>query len=162
MSHGWELTLIKEQSRLTIMDIFHDYAFVVGGKKRKEVVKLLADPRTPTQLAKLLRVQPSVVTRILRGLEGRELVDSYEISGKKKTYVLTKRGELTRQVLDYLVEPRTFSELLKHLKVHHSVAISIIKHLIQHGFIAILKTMNPTRKIYRLTQKGEVVREKLD
>jgi DNA-binding PadR family transcriptional regulator len=77
------------------------------------------------------------------------------------SYVLTKRGDLARQVLDYLVETRTFSELIKHLKVHHSVAISIIKHLIQHGFIAILKTINPTRKFYRLTQKGEVIREKL-
>jgi len=161
MSHGWELTLIKEQSCLITMDIFHDYAFVVSGKKRKEVVKLLVDPRTPTELAKVLKVHPNVITRILRDLAGRELVDFYKISGKKRTYVLTKRGELTRQVLDYLVEPRTFSELLKHLKVHHSVAISIIKHLIQHGFIAILKTINPTRKIYRLTQKGEVVRDKL-
>ena len=143
------------------MNIFHDYAFVVSGKKRKEVVKLLADPRTPTELAKILKIHPNVVTRILRDLAGRELVDSYKISGKKKTYVLTKRGDLTRQVLDYLVEPKTFSELLNHLKVHHSVAISIIKHLIQHGFIALFKTINSTRKIYRLTQKGEVVREKL-
>ncbi|GAH37400.1 unnamed protein product, partial [marine sediment metagenome] len=38
------------------MDLFHDYAFVVNGKKRKEVVKLLVDPRTPTELAKLLKV----------------------------------------------------------------------------------------------------------
>ena len=161
MSRGWELTLIKEQYPKITMDIFHDYAFVVSGKKRKEVVKLLADPRTPTELAKILKVHPNVITRILKDLGGRELVDSYKVSGKKKTYVLTKRGDLTRQVLGYLVEPRTFSELIKHLKVHHSVAISIIKHLIQHGFIAILKTINPTRKIYRLTQKGKVVREKI-
>lgn len=144
------------------MDIFHDYAFVVGGKKRKEVVKLLADPRTPTELSKMLRVHASVITRILRDLAGRELVNSYIISGRKKTYVLTKRGELARQVLDNLIEPKTLSELLKHLKVHHSVAVSIVKHLIQHGFIALFKNMNPVRKIYRLTRKGEAIREKLD
>jgi predicted transcriptional regulator len=143
------------------MDIFHDYAFVVSGKKRKEVVKLLADPRTPTELAKLLKIHPNVITRIMRDLAGRELVDSYNVSGKKKTYILTKRGELTRQILDNLIEPKTFSELLKHLKAHHSVAVSIIKHLIQHGFVTILKTLNPTRKLFRLTQKGEMIREKL-
>ena len=145
------------------MDIFVDYAFVVSGKKRKEVVKLLADPRTSKELVKILKVHPSVIARILRDLAGKELVDFYKISGKKKTYVLTKRGDLTRQVLDYLVEPRTFSELLRHLKVHHKVGISILKHLLQHGFLTLLKTINPTRtrKIYRLTQKGEVIREKL-
>jgi len=47
------------------------------------------------------------------------------------------------------------------LKTHHSIALSIIKHLIQYGFIALLKTINPTRKIYRLTQKGGAIRKKL-
>lgn len=144
------------------MDVFRDYAFVVSGKKRKEVVRLLEDPRTPTELAKLLKVHPNVITRIMRDLTGRELADSYNISGKKKNYVLTKRGELARQILDNLIEPKTFSELLKHLKVHHTVAVSIIKHLIQDGFVALFKNMNPARKIYRLTRKGEIIREKLD
>ncbi len=143
------------------MDVFHDYAFVVGGKKRKEVVRLLEDPRTPTELAKLLKVHPNVITRIMRDLTGRELVDSYNISGKKKTYILTKRGELTRQVLNDLIEPKTFSEVLKHLKVHHKVAVAVMKHLIQNGFVTLLKSINPTRKIYRLTRKGEEIREKL-
>jgi predicted transcriptional regulator len=143
------------------MDAFHDFAFVVSGKKRKEVVKLLEDPRTPTEIAKLLKVHPNVITRIMKDLAGRELVDSYNISGKKKAYILTKRGELARQILDNLIEPKTLPELLKHLKAHHSIAVSVIKHLIQHGFIILLKTINPTRKIYRLTRKGEVIREKL-
>jgi DNA-binding MarR family transcriptional regulator len=144
------------------MDIFHDYAFVVGGKKRKEVVKLLADPRTPTELSKMLRVHANVITRILRDLAGRELVNSYIISGRKKTYVLTKRGELARQVLDNLIEPKTLSEMLMHLRSHHKIAVAVIKQLIQHGFVTILKNINPTRKIIRLTQKGEAIREKLD
>lgn len=120
------------------MNVFHDYAFVVTGKKRKEVVKLLENPRTPTELAKLLKVHPNVITRIMRDLSGRELVDSYNVSGKKKAFILTKRGELARQILDDLIEPKTFSEVLKHLKIHHTVAFSVIKHLIQHGFVAIL------------------------
>ncbi len=143
------------------MDVFHDYAFVVSGRKRKEVVKLLEDPRTPTELAKLLRVHPNVITRIMRDLAERELVDSYQVSGKRKTYVLTKRGDLTRQALDYLVEPRTFSELLRHLRLHHKLGISILKELIQHGFVTLFRSMNQTRKIYRLTEKGRVIREKI-
>jgi len=87
---------------------------------------------------------------------------AFVVSGKKRTYALTKRGELARKVLYNLIEPKTFPGLLKHLKTHHTIAIFIIKHLIQHGFIALLKTINPTRKIYRLTQKGEAIREKLD
>ena len=124
------------------------------------MVKLLADPRTPTELAKILKVHPNVITRILKDLLVRELVDSYKICGKKKTYALTKRGDLARQVLDNHIEPKTLSELLKHLRAHHNVTISILKHLIQHGFVTLLKTINPARKIYRLTSKGEAVREK--
>ena len=162
-SHRLEQTLIKEQHSLNLsMNIFDDYAFVVSGKKRKEVVKLLVDPRTPTELAKILRIHPNVITRILRDLGGKELVNFYRISGKKRTYVLTKRGELARKVLDNLIEPKTFPELLKQLKTHHTIAVSTIKHLVQHGFVALLKTINPTRRIYRLTQKGEAIREKLE
>ena len=110
------------------MDVFHDYAFVVSGKKRKEVVRLLENPRTPTELAKLLKVHPNVITRIMRDLTGRELADSYNISGKKKTYILTKRGELARQILDNLIEPKPFpksktSEGSSHRgRIHHQTS----------------------------------------
>lgn len=144
------------------MDVFHDYAFVVSGKKRKEVVKLLVDPRTPTELAKLLRVHANVVTRILKDLASRQLVESHELKGRKKTYRLTKRGELTRQVLDNLIEPKTLPELVRLLKTHRNVVASITKHLIQNGFIMLFKTIKPARKFYQLTKKGEAVREKLD
>ncbi len=157
-----ELIIIKGQLSLIIMEIFHDYAFVVSGKKRKEVVKVMAEPRTPTELSKLLNVHCNVITRILKDLSARELVESYQISGKKKTYILSKRGELARQVLNSLIEPKTFPELLKHLRAHNNIAISIIKHMIHNGFVTIFKTINPTRKIYRLTQKGEAIREKLE
>lgn len=50
------------------MDVFQDYAFVVAGKKRSEVLKLLAYPRTPTELAKMLKVHSNVITRILKDL----------------------------------------------------------------------------------------------
>ena len=144
------------------MEIFNDYAFVVSGRRRTEVLKLLSFPRTPTELAKILKVHANVVTRIIRDLAGRNLVESHELSGKKKTYRLTKRGELARQVLNDLIEPKTPPELVKLLKTHRNVVISIIKHLIQSGFITLFKTIKPARKFYQLTSKGEAVREKLD
>ncbi len=144
------------------MELFHDYAFVVSGKKRKEVLKLLVDPRTPTELATLLRVHANVITRILKDLASRQLVESHELKSRKKTYRLTRRGELARQVLDSLIEPKTFPELVKLLKVHRNIVISIIKHLVQNGFITLFKTIKPARKFYQLTKKGEAVREKLE
>ncbi len=144
------------------MDVFHDFAFVVSGKKRKEVVKLLIDPRTPTELAKILKVHANVITRILKDLASRQLVESHEISGKRKIYRLTKRGELARHVLDSLIEPKTFPELVRLLKTHRKVLFSITKHLIQNGFVTLFKTIKPARKFYQLTRKGEAVREKLE
>ena len=144
------------------MQIFNDYAYVVSGKKRAEVLKLLSYPRTPTELAKMLKVHANVVTRILKDLAGRQLVESHELSGKKKTYRLTKRGELARQVLDNLIEPKTLLDLIKLLKVHRNIVSSITKHLIQNGFITFFKTIKPARKFYQLTRKGEAVREKLE
>jgi DNA-binding MarR family transcriptional regulator len=144
------------------MDVFHDYAFVINGKKRKEVVKLLVDPRTPTELAKLLKVHANVITRILKDLSGRQLVEHHELKSRKKTYRLTKRGELARQVLDYLIEPKTLPELVKLLKTHRNVITSITKHFIQAGFITLFKNFKTARKFYQLTKQGEAVREKIE
>ena len=57
------------------MEIFKDYSYVVAGKKRVQVLKLLAYPRTPTELAKMLKVHANVMTRILKDLHVRELVE---------------------------------------------------------------------------------------
>ncbi len=144
------------------MELFRDYAFVVNGKKRKEVLKLLIDPRTPSELAKMLQVHANVITRIIKDLASRELVQSHQLQGRKKTYRLTKRGELTRQVLDNLIEPKTLPELVKLLHTHRNIVTSITKHLIQSGFVTLFKTIKPARKFYQLTKKGEQVREKVE
>jgi len=144
------------------MDAFHDYAFVMNGRKRREVVKLLGYPRTPTELAKLLQVHSNVITRIIKDLTNRELVQSHELKGRNKTFRLTKRGELARQILDSLIEPKTLIDLVKLLKLHRNVVSSVTKHLVRHGFITLFKTIKPARKFYQLTNKGEQVRENLD
>jgi DNA-binding PadR family transcriptional regulator len=144
------------------MDIFNDYAYVVAGKKRVEVLKLLSYPRTPTELAKMLKVHANVITRILGDLSRRQLVEVHELSGKKKTFRLTSRGELARQVLENLLEPKTVLDLVKLLKLHRSVVGSVTKHLMRSGFVTVFKTLRPARKFYQLTKKGEAVRDKLE
>ena len=144
------------------MDVFRDYAFVVAGKKRSEVLKLLAYPRTPTELAKMLKVHSNVITRILRDLSLRRLVEFHELQGRNKTFRLTKRGDLARQVLDNLVEPKTLRDLVGLLKVHRSIVYSALKHLAQAGFVTLFRTIRPARKFYQLTREGEAVRERLD
>lgn len=144
------------------MHVFDDYAFVIAGKKRSEVLKLLAFPRTPTELAKTLHVHANVITRILKDLSGRELVQCHQLQGRNKTFHLTKRGEFARQILDNLIEPRTLRDLVGLLKVHRSIVYSALKHLVQNGFVAIFRTIRPARKFYRLTKKGEEVREKME
>ena len=145
-----------------IMKIFQDYAFVVSGKKRKEVLKLLAFPRTPTELSKLLKVHSNVITRIIKDLTSRGLVECHLLDGKKKTYRLTKKGEFARQIMDNLVEPKTLIDLVKLLKVHRSMVSYFLKSLMMSGFVTIFKTTKPARKFYQLTKKGEEVREKIE
>jgi DNA-binding MarR family transcriptional regulator len=144
------------------MDVFKDFAFVVAGRKRSEVLKLLAYPRTPTELAKMMKVHSNVITRILKDLSLRNLVVFHELQGRNKTFRLTKRGDLARQVLDNLVEPKSLMDLVKLLKVHRGIVSSIAKHLAQAGFVTLFRTIRPARKFYQLTSEGEAVREKLD
>jgi hypothetical protein len=91
----------------------------------------------------------NVVTRIIKDLVSRQLVESHELKGRKKTYRLTKRGELARQVLNNLIEPKTLPDMVRLLNTHRNVVISIIKHLIQNGFVTLFKTIKPARKCYR-------------
>jgi DNA-binding PadR family transcriptional regulator len=110
----------------------------------------------------MMKVHANVITRILKDLAAKQLVEYHELSGKKKTYRLTKRGELARQILDNLLEPKTILDLVKLLKLHRSIVGSVTKHLMKNGFVTVFKTLRPARKFYQLTKKGEAVREKLE
>jgi len=109
----------------------------------------------------MLGSHANVITRILRDLSDRQLVECHELQGRKKTFRLTKRGEFARQVLDNLVEPKTLPDLVRLLKVHRNIVTAAVKHLLQHGFVTVFRTIKPARKFYQLTKKGEAVREKL-
>jgi len=143
------------------MSVFDDYAFVVGGKTRREVVHLLECYRTPSELAKLLKVHPNVVTRILNDLAARDLVDFRTTLVRRKSFLLTKKGDVARQVLDNLIGPKTAPQVNKLVRINRNVTALIIHDLAKYGFITFMKNNNPLRRFYRLTPSGEAVREQL-
>jgi DNA-binding MarR family transcriptional regulator len=143
------------------MSVFDDYAFVVGGRTRKEVFRLLDCYRTPSEIAKMLKVHGNVVTRVLRDLVARDLVGSSVILARKKTFWLTKKGELAWQVLENLAEPRTFSQVNRCLNADSAVTRPLIRDLVKHGFVTFMRASGPTRNFYRITPRGKAVRENL-
>ena len=149
-------------SALYVMEIFHDFAFVVNGKKRKKVVEHLAFPRSPSELSKLCKMSPNRITGILRDLSERQLVSEFDLDRKGVTYMLTKRGEQVWKVLESLVEPRSQRALSRMLHLHRREMMNNIKQLILLGFVTAFKPLRRAKKMVRLTEKGEMVREKLD
>ena len=143
------------------MEIFYDFAFVVNGKKRKKVVEHLAFPRSPAELSRLCKMSPNRVTGILKGLSDRQLVKEFVLDRKGKTYMLTKRGEKVWRILDSLVEPRSQKAISKMLGIHRNEMMKHLKRLILLGFVTIFKPLRPAKKMVRLTEKGEMVRQKL-
>lgn len=144
-----------------LMEVFEDFAYVKSGRKRTEAVMQLAFPRTPTELAKLLAVHRNVATRILKDLHSHGLVECHRLEGKKASYRLSKRGDLARQVLDALVQPKTLPDVCRALNAHRNVVSAVLKSLVKEGFVSLFKSLRPARKFYTLTKKGEDVRQKL-
>ena len=143
------------------MEIFHDFAFVMNGKKRKKVVEHLSFPRSPTELSKLCKMSPNRTTGILKGLSDRQLIKEYILDRRGKTYMLTKRGEKVWKILDSLVEPKGIKAISKMLHIHRKEMMNQIKRLIFLGFVTAFKPLRPAKKMIRLTEKGEQVRQKL-
>ena len=71
-----------------------DYSFIMSGNFRKKVFLELKHRRTPSQIAKTLKASTTQVSRTLKQLEKRELVECL-IPGSKmgRIYSLTKKGK---------------------------------------------------------------------
>lgn len=70
-------------------------SFVLSGSLRQRVVGALDKPKTPAQLVKELQTQDSSLSRTLRELEERKIVECLFPDNKKgRLYRLTKQGEL--------------------------------------------------------------------
>ena len=74
--------------------------FVERGRLRKEVLKTLDKPKTPTRVAKELKIHLAEAGRVLLDLTKRGLVTRLTpnlLSGR--VYALTKRGEEIKRKL---------------------------------------------------------------
>ena len=88
---------------------------------------------------------------------------SSHLPRKKRTYILTSRGELAIQVLNALrALPRTKREIRQYVDTHHNVISALLKSMLKSGFVTELRSIRPARKILQLTRKGKAVKEKLE
>jgi predicted transcriptional regulator len=70
------------------------YGFVMAGELRKNIVKLLEEPKTPTQLKDLIKTQDSAIARCLRDLEQEKIIELINPDVRKgKVFVLTREGK---------------------------------------------------------------------
>lgn len=73
---------------------WEDVSFVVGGKHRVEVLKLLEKPRTPTQIKKDMNVPFNIASRTLIELEERKFIKCLNPENKlTRLYQITSKGK---------------------------------------------------------------------
>ena len=71
-----------------------DYSFVVSGNFRKKVFMEFKGKRTPSQIAKDLKVSTTQVSRTLKQFEKKGLVECLTPDSKMgKIYILTEKGK---------------------------------------------------------------------
>lgn len=71
-----------------------DYSFVLSGKFRKKVFMELKRKRTPSQIAKDIKASTTQVSRTLKQLEERKLVECLTPRSRMgKIYELTEKGK---------------------------------------------------------------------
>ena len=72
-----------------------EYIFLKKGKLRKNVLEILREPKTATELAKELNKHRSSISRILLTLEKEGLVECINPEDDKfRHYQLTKKGKI--------------------------------------------------------------------
>ena len=74
------------------------YSFIVRSKQRKEILRSLETPKTPTQIGSKLDISISHVSRTLKNFVERGIVDCLTPQEKiGRIYKLTSKGE---EILD--------------------------------------------------------------
>jgi predicted transcriptional regulator len=70
------------------------YGFVMAGKLRQKIVSLLVEPKTPTQLKDIVKTQDSTLSRCLKQLREKEIINLVNKDARKgRIYELTKDGQ---------------------------------------------------------------------
>ena len=80
---------------------WEDFGFVIRGKQRQEIIKLMDEPKTPTQLKEEIgKIHITNVCRVLRELEKSGLAKCITPDFKTgRVYALTQRAKLIRKKL---------------------------------------------------------------
>ena len=77
-------------------------SFVARGKIRKEVLKNLITPKTPTQISEIISTQRPTVSRAILALQEKGLVECLTPEEKMgRYYQITKRG---KEILDIIYQ----------------------------------------------------------
>ncbi len=80
---------------------WQDFGFIVRGRQRRDIVKLMDGPKTPTQLKEEIgKIHITNVCRVLRELEKRGLAKCITPNFKTgRVYTLTQRAKAVRKEL---------------------------------------------------------------
>ncbi len=85
-------------------NLWSEFSVVKRSKERFAVLRLLREPKTPTDVKRETRMHMSNVSRTIKGLAKRGLVRCLTPNEKRGRYYLaTKKG---REVLDKLEPPK--------------------------------------------------------
>ncbi|MCK9580298.1 MAG: MarR family transcriptional regulator [Methanoregula sp.] len=76
-------------------------SFVTRGSVRRKTLKGLLQPNTPTELAKILGIERSAVSRTIHALEGVGLVECLTPSeSMNRYYRTTEKGKKVVEIID--------------------------------------------------------------
>ena len=78
-----------------------DYVWVVRGKQRKKIIKVMSKPRIPTEIKEETRLSLNNVSDVLREFKKKRIVRC--LNPKEKTgrlYKLTPKGMRIREMLE--------------------------------------------------------------
>lgn len=75
-------------------DFWKKYGFIKRSKNRQEILKLMDEPQTPSDICKRTKLSMNLVSRALRELEKEDIVICNNPAAKMgRVYELTKLGK---------------------------------------------------------------------
>jgi len=72
------------------------------------------------------------------------------------------RGRLKKKVMLTLDKPKTATILSKELNTHRSTISDILNQMMEKKLVVCLDPKQPYNRFYRITKKGEQIKEKIN
>lgn len=80
-----------------------DFCWVMAGSQRKKIIKVLNSEKIPSQIQKETGIQFCNVSRVLKSMVERELVECLSFEEKYRLYRLTSKGyQIKNKIFDNL------------------------------------------------------------